>query len=157
MGNTCYFNSGVQLLANCPAFVYCCRHNPCLILQKRYAGANCDLDGNSKNGPNGRGDVCYRVISSHETSPSEGLLSALARMLYFMEHGLPESVTYGGIRNYYNSGNRSSDAPIGPVEVLNALREVCPMFDGWQQQDCMEMLNAVLATIEDVGGLKINI
>lgn len=112
LGNTCYFNSGVQILCNCPEFVYAMRDSA--------------FTGEAA----GRALVLSRTSSAR----THALYRSLTRLLYDME----------------NKAGELGDA-ISPATALEQLGEVYPAFQGRSQQDCPEMLAAVLGNTEDEG------
>ncbi|CCW62214.1 unnamed protein product [Phytomonas sp. EM1] len=111
LGNTCYFNAGIQILSNCPAFVFGLRDAP-------HCYAACQKC------------VCFFNRSSNNSKHT--LFRLLANLLYNMEYATLEN-----------------GKAITPFRAVDQLAEVFPGFEGRRQQDCPEMINAVLVTIED--------
>ncbi|CCW69550.1 unnamed protein product [Phytomonas sp. Hart1] len=119
LGNTCYFNSGIQILSNCPAFVFGLRDVP-------HCYATCQKSLFLFNQPN--------------NTDKHTLFQLLANLLYNMEY---ETLEKG--------------KSISPFRVVDQLAKVFSSFEGRRQQDCPEMIDAVLVTIEDVYRLEIEV
>nr|CCC53836.1 putative ubiquitin carboxyl-terminal hydrolase, fragment [Trypanosoma vivax Y486] len=113
LGNTCYFNAGIQLLVNCTHFVYSLRNSP-------FRHSN----------------VRQRLLRSNQAGgkATHELFQACAQLMYDMEY----------------SGQRP-DRALSPVRALDCLAAVYPTFEGRSQQDCLEMVNVMIANLSEVG------
>lgn len=134
LGNTCYFNSGVQLLANCPLFVYGILHTAVTSFQKPGSTSSSAINAPASNRTaatllcKSGGPVSHRVL-----------------------------MEFAGLLGHMNHPPTASDRSISPIRVVDALATAYPQFEGRSQQDCAEMINAVLATMEDEGCLQANV
>ncbi len=109
IGNTCYFNSGLQLLVNCPQFITALRFmNP---LQEVPKTDHALLRG--------------RYSSQHTRRLVQLALSTV------------------------NDLETASELSVSPQPLVGQLAVVNPQFEGFQQQDCPEMMNSLLALIDD--------
>lgn len=119
LGNTCYFNSCIQLLASCPAFLYGLRNSP--FSQKYCIGGSPFRDLSAMNG-------------------SQRLYQVIARLFFCMEFKTPPM-----------------GSALSTKDVLDVLGDVHPTFEGRSQQDAAELLCSVLCTIEEEGGVLVDL
>ena len=109
IGNTCYFNSGLQLLLNCHQFVSALRFaNPLL--------------GPSKN--------------THPILRGRFSAQHTRRLLQMTQNTVDELET-------------ASQLSVSPRQLVAQLAVVNPQFEGFLQQDCPEMINSLLGSIDD--------
>ncbi|RHW68397.1 ubiquitin carboxyl-terminal hydrolase [Trypanosoma brucei equiperdum] len=119
LGNTCYFNAGVQLLVNCPQFVYCLR------------------------------DSLFRHPEHHRYAERVSRSCGKAALELF------EAFTQ--LVNDMEFTQLEPDCAISPLRALECLSAVHPLFEGREQQDCPEMVNAVIANVAEVGRQEIEL
>lgn len=117
LGNTCYFNAGVQMLCNCPALVYGLRDAP-----HRSPAARTTL------------------LLSRNSLASHTLFRAFAQLMYDME--------------FKQLQPREA---VAPAAALEQLASVYCAFEGHRQQDCAEMVNTVLANLEDENRMDVEV
>ncbi|KPI86291.1 putative ubiqitin hydrolase [Leptomonas seymouri] len=128
LGNTCYFNSGVQMLANCPAFIYGLRNSP--LFQPTRTNSPLRAHTVGANSSNAAAKLCLRGGDS-----THALFEEFAALLARMEND-----------------NLASGEALSPTRALDALARVYPQFEGRSQQDAAEMMTALLASFEEEGG-----
>ncbi|KPA77499.1 putative mitochondrial ubiqitin hydrolase [Leptomonas pyrrhocoris] len=128
LGNTCYFNSGVQMLANCPALIYGVRNSPLC----HAARSNSPLQSHTSrvNSSSAAAKLCLSGGDANHT-----LFEEFAVLLARMENN-----------------DLCSGEALSPVRALDALARVYKQFEGRSQQDAAEMMTAVLASLEEEGG-----
>lgn len=129
LGNTCYFNSGVQMLANCPALVYALRNSPFV----QAARTNSPLQS-----------------STAKASPTGAATTKLCLRGGDATHALFEE--FAGLLSRMENNNLGSGEALSPVRALDALARVYTQFEGRSQQDAAEMMTALLASLEEEGG-----
>nr|CCC95789.1 unnamed protein product [Trypanosoma congolense IL3000] len=119
LGNTCYFNSGVQLLVNCPQFVYCLSDSPL-----HYPRFQWYIERVSR--------LCGAAALQ--------LFRSFAQLVYDMEFA-----------------RLGVEGALEPQRALDSLSAVHPLFEGRGQQDCPEMVSAVIANLSEVGRSDIDL
>ncbi|KAG5485457.1 hypothetical protein LSCM1_07541 [Leishmania martiniquensis] len=133
LGNTCYFNAGVQLLVNCPALVYAVRHSPFTrrtqnkLLPHLHAAPMPAAAATAK--------LCLKGGAA-----THALFEEFAALLSRMEAGCV-------------AGERA----VSPLRALDSLALVYPQFEGRSQQDAGEMMTSLLASLEEEGGQYVEV
>ncbi|KAL7700660.1 ubiqitin hydrolase [Lotmaria passim] len=128
LGNTCYFNSGVQLLANCPALVYGLRNSPFFQVVR----------------------TTSPLQSPKVQANTSGAATQLCRRGGYATHALFEE--FADLLARMENNELRSGESLSPVRTLDALARVNTQFEGRSQQDAAEMMTAVLSSLEDEGG-----
>ncbi|KAG5510528.1 hypothetical protein JKF63_06825 [Porcisia hertigi] len=136
LGNTCYFNAGVQLLVNCPALVYALRNSP----------------------PAGRRRSHSPLVVHTSQMPPDAASAATAKL---HPKGGPAThalfVEFADLLDRMEAGCSVNERAISPLAALDALARVYPQFEGRSQQDAAEMMTSLLASLEEEGGQYVEV
>ncbi|KAK7196989.1 cysteine peptidase, Clan CA, family C19 [Novymonas esmeraldas] len=135
LGNTCYFNSGVQLLINCPALVYAARHSPFA----RSAQRNSPIASH----------VAGRLVPPSAAVPPT-TTTRLCLRGGAATHALFEE--FAALLAHMEAGCSPHERGLSPLRALDALARAHPQFEGRSQQDAAEVMTSLLASLEEEGG-----
>ncbi|XP_008845422.1 ubiquitin carboxyl-terminal hydrolase 1 isoform X1 [Nannospalax galili] len=128
LGNTCYLNSILQVLYFCPGFKSGVKHLFNIISRKKEAlkdEANQKDKGSSKEDP----------LASYE------LICSLQSLIISVEQ-LQASFLL-------NPEKYTDELATQPRRLLNTLRELNPMYEGYLQHDAQEVLQCILGNIQE--------
>ncbi|NWR64362.1 UBP1 hydrolase, partial [Bucorvus abyssinicus] len=129
LGNTCYLNSILQVLYFCPGFKTGVKHLYNIISKKKESlkdeGEQKAEKGNCKEDP----------LSSYE------LICSL--------HSLILSVEQLQASFLLNPEKYTDELATQPRRLLNTLRELNPMYEGYLQHDAQEVLQCILGNIQE--------
>ncbi|NWV74936.1 UBP1 hydrolase, partial [Dasyornis broadbenti] len=129
LGNTCYLNSVLQVLYFCPGFKTGVKHLYNIISKKRESlkdeGEQKAEKGNCKEDP----------LASYE------LICSL--------HSLILSVEQLQASFLLNPEKYTDELATQPRRLLNTLRELNPMYEGYLQHDAQEVLQCILGNIQE--------
>ncbi|XP_053102687.1 ubiquitin carboxyl-terminal hydrolase 1 [Hemicordylus capensis] len=125
LGNTCYLNSILQVLYFCPGFK---------------TGVKQLFDVISKKKENLK-DETDKETSEEDSFASYELLCSL--------HSLIVSVEQLQARFLLNTNKYTDELATQPRRVLNTLRELNPMYEGYLQHDAQEVLQCILGHIQE--------
>jgi ubiquitin carboxyl-terminal hydrolase 1 len=128
LGNTCYLNSILQVLYFCPGFKSGVKHLFNIISKKKEAlkdEANQKDKGNCKEDP----------LASYE------LICSLQSLIISVEQ-LQASFLL-------NPEKYTDELATQPRRLLNTLRELNPMYEGYLQHDAQEVLQCILGNIQE--------
>ncbi|XP_068095463.1 ubiquitin carboxyl-terminal hydrolase 1 [Hyperolius riggenbachi] len=129
LGNTCYLNSILQVLCYCPGFKSGIKQLYDVISKKRDTVKDdkeqtADKDGMKEDLP-----ASYEVICS------------LSSLVHSAEH---LQLTF-----LLNPENYDTELAAQPRRLLNTLRELNPMYEGYLQHDAQEVLQCILGNIQE--------
>ncbi|KAM3915198.1 ubiquitin carboxyl-terminal hydrolase 1 [Leptodactylus fuscus] len=127
LGNTCYLNSVLQVLCYCPGFKNGVRQL-CYTIAKKMEKEDKQAPEN-KEGAKDYFPASYEVICS---------LSALI-----------ESTELLQISYLLNPENYETELAAQPRRILNTLRELNPMYEGYLQHDAQEVLQCILGNVKE--------
>ncbi|NWX12716.1 UBP1 hydrolase, partial [Aegotheles bennettii] len=129
LGNTCYLNSVLQVLYFCPGFKTGVKHLYNIISKKKESlkdeGEQRAEKGNCKEDP----------LASYE------LICSL--------HSLILSVEQLQASFLLNPEKYTDELATQPRRLLNTLRELNPMYEGYLQHDAQEVLQCILGNIQE--------
>ncbi|NXK78442.1 UBP1 hydrolase, partial [Amazona guildingii] len=129
LGNTCYLNSVLQVLYFCPGFKTGVKHLYNIISKKKESlkdeGEQKAEKGNCKEDP----------LASYE------LICSL--------HSLILSVEQLQASFLLNPEKYTDELATQPRRLLNTLRELNPMYEGYLQHDAQEVLQCILGNIQE--------
>ncbi|XP_062437864.1 ubiquitin carboxyl-terminal hydrolase 1 isoform X1 [Rhea pennata] len=129
LGNTCYLNSVLQVLYFCPGFKTGVKHLYNIISKKKESlkdeGAQKSEKGSCKEDP----------LASYE------LICSL--------HSLILSVEQLQASFLLNPEKYTDELATQPRRLLNTLRELNPMYEGYLQHDAQEVLQCILGNIQE--------
>ncbi|NXY83358.1 UBP1 hydrolase, partial [Alcedo cyanopectus] len=129
LGNTCYLNSVLQVLYFCPGFKTGVKHLYNIISKKKESlkdeGEQKAEKGNCKEDP----------VASYE------LICSL--------HSLIVSVEQLQASFLLNPEKYTDELAAQPRRLLNTLRELNPMYEGYLQHDAQEVLQCILGNIQE--------
>lgn len=128
LGNTCYLNSILQVLYFCPGFKSGVKHLFNIISRKKEAlkdGSNQKDKGSCKEDP----------LASYE------LICSLQSLIISVEQ-LQASFLL-------NPEKYTDELATQPRRLLNTLRELNPMYEGYLQHDAQEVLQCILGNIQE--------
>ncbi|XP_074953488.1 ubiquitin carboxyl-terminal hydrolase 1 [Phalacrocorax aristotelis] len=129
LGNTCYLNSVLQVLYFCPGFKTGVKHLYNIISRKKESlkdeGEQKAEKGNCKEDP----------LASYE------LICSL--------HALILSVEQLQASFLLNPEKYTDELATQPRRLLNTLRELNPMYEGYLQHDAQEVLQCILGNIQE--------
>ncbi|XP_053325513.1 ubiquitin carboxyl-terminal hydrolase 1 isoform X2 [Spea bombifrons] len=128
LGNTCYLNSILQVLCYCPGFKRGVTHLSDIITKKKgmlREDKERTLEEESTKEP----PASYEVICS---------LSSLIRTVEHLQ-----------LSFLSNPDNYDSELAAQPRRLLNTLRELNPMYEGYLQHDAQEVLQCILGNIQE--------
>ncbi|XP_071606076.1 ubiquitin carboxyl-terminal hydrolase 1 [Heliangelus exortis] len=129
LGNTCYLNSVLQVLYFCPGFKTGVKHLYNIISKKKESlkdeGEQKAEKGNCKEDP----------VASYE------LICSL--------HSLILSVEQLQASFLLNPEKYTDELATQPRRLLNTLRELNPMYEGYLQHDAQEVLQCILGNIQE--------
>uniref|UniRef100_A0A8B9F847 Ubiquitin carboxyl-terminal hydrolase n=1 Tax=Amazona collaria TaxID=241587 RepID=A0A8B9F847_9PSIT len=129
LGNTCYLNSVLQVLYFCPGFKTGVKHLYNIISRKKESlkdeGEQKAEKGNCKEDP----------LASYE------LICSL--------HSLILSVEQLQASFLLNPEKYTDELATQPRRLLNTLRELNPMYEGYLQHDAQEVLQCILGNIQE--------
>ncbi|XP_059945875.1 ubiquitin carboxyl-terminal hydrolase 1 isoform X3 [Mesoplodon densirostris] len=128
LGNTCYLNSILQVLYFCPGFKSGVKHLFNIISRKKEALKD---EASQKDKGNCKEDssVSYELICSLHSL----IISVEQLQASFLLH--PEKYT--------------DELATQPRRLLNTLRELNPMYEGYLQHDAQEVLQCILGHIQE--------
>lgn len=129
LGNTCYLNSILQVLCYCPGFKTGVKQLYEIISNKREAPKE------DKEQPVDRGSTKDEAPASYEVICS---LSSLIR-----------SVEHLQLNFLSNPDGYDSELATQPRRLLNTLRELNPMYEGYLQHDAQEVFQCILGNIQE--------
>ncbi|AYU76466.1 ubiqitin hydrolase, putative [Leishmania donovani] len=136
LGNTCYFNAGVQLLVNCPALVYAVRNSPFA----QSTQSNGPLTAHAVSMPRAEAATATTKLCLKGGAATHTLFQEFSTLLARMEMGCA-------------AGERA----ISPICALDSLAQAYPQFEGRSQQDAAEMMTSLLASLEEEGGQYVEV
>ncbi|KAM8930132.1 ubiquitin carboxyl-terminal hydrolase 1 [Pelodytes ibericus] len=127
LGNTCYLNSILQVLCYCPGFKSGVKHLCDIISKKRETLR--DEKEQEKESMKDEHSASYEVICS------------LSSLIHSVEH----------LQLNFLSDPDSYDTELAaqPRRLLNTLRELNPMYEGYLQHDAQEVLQCILGNIQE--------
>ncbi|CAI9569270.1 unnamed protein product [Staurois parvus] len=129
LGNTCYLNSILQVLCYCPGFKSGIKHLCDVISKKRETSKDDNEQVLEKDGAKEDLPASYEVICS---------LSSLVHSAEHLQLGF-----------LLNPENYDSELAAQPRRLLNTLRELNPMYEGYLQHDAQEVLQCILGNIQE--------
>lgn len=128
LGNTCYLNSILQVLYFCPGFKTGVKHLFNIISRKKEALKD---DSNQKD----KGSCKEDPLASYE------LICSLQSLIISVEQ-LQASFLL-------NPEKYTDELATQPRRLLNTLRELNPMYEGYLQHDAQEVLQCILGNIQE--------
>ncbi|XP_059546836.1 ubiquitin carboxyl-terminal hydrolase 1-like [Myotis daubentonii] len=128
LGNTCYLNSILQVLYFCPGFKSGVKHLFNIISRKKEALKD---EANQKE----KGNCKEDSLASYE------LICSLQSLIISVEQ-LQASFLL-------NPEKYTDELATQPRRLLNTLRELNPMYEGYLQQDAQEVLQCILGNIQE--------
>ncbi|EDL30895.1 ubiquitin carboxyl-terminal hydrolase 1 isoform 1 [Mus musculus] len=128
LGNTCYLNSILQVLYFCPGFKTGVKHLFNIISRKKEALKD---DSNQKD----KGSCKEESLASYE------LICSLQSLIISVEQ-LQASFLL-------NPEKYTDELATQPRRLLNTLRELNPMYEGFLQHDAQEVLQCILGNIQE--------
>ncbi|XP_029395970.1 ubiquitin carboxyl-terminal hydrolase 1 isoform X2 [Mus pahari] len=128
LGNTCYLNSILQVLYFCPGFKTGVKHLFNVISRKKEALKD---DSNQKD----KGSCKEDSLASYE------LICSLQSLIISVEQ-LQASFLL-------NPEKYTDELATQPRRLLNTLRELNPMYEGFLQHDAQEVLQCILGNIQE--------
>ncbi|XP_041339542.1 ubiquitin carboxyl-terminal hydrolase 1 isoform X3 [Pyrgilauda ruficollis] len=129
LGNTCYLNSVLQVLYFCPGFKTGVKHLYNIISKKRESSKD---EGEQKVE---KGSCKEDPLASYE------LICSL--------HSLILSVEQLQASFLLNPEKYTDELATQPRRLLNTLRELNPMYEGYLQHDAQEVLQCILGNIQE--------
>ncbi|CAM2118985.1 ubiquitin carboxyl-terminal hydrolase 1 [Caretta caretta] len=129
LGNTCYLNSILQVLYFCPGFKTGVKHLFNIISKKREMLKD---EGEQKSD---KGSCKEDPLASYE--------------LIFSLHSLILSVEQLQASFLLNPEKYTDELATQPRRLLNTLRELNPMYEGYLQHDAQEVLQCILGNIQE--------
>ncbi|NXK66042.1 UBP1 hydrolase, partial [Sylvietta virens] len=129
LGNTCYLNSVLQVLYFCPGFKTGVKHLYNIIAKKRESSKD---EGEQKAE---KGSCKEDPLASYE------LICSL--------HSLILSVEQLQASFLLNPEKYTDELATQPRRLLNTLRELNPMYEGYLQHDAQEVLQCILGNIQE--------
>ncbi|XP_040263551.1 ubiquitin carboxyl-terminal hydrolase 1 [Bufo bufo] len=128
LGNTCYLNSILQVLCYCPGFKSGVKQLSEVISKRREKEDKEHADENKE--------------SAKEDLPaSYEVICNLSSLIHSTEH---LQVNY-----LLNPENYDTELAAQPRRLLNTLRELNPMYEGYLQHDAQEVLQCILGNIQE--------
>ncbi|KAF4027118.1 hypothetical protein G4228_018983 [Cervus hanglu yarkandensis] len=128
LGNTCYLNSILQVLYFCPGFKSGVKHLFNIISRKKEALKD---EANQKD----KGNCKEDALASYE------LICSLQSLIISVEQ-LQASFLL-------NPEKYTDELATQPRRLLNTLRELNPMYEGYLQHDAQEVLQCILGNIQE--------
>ncbi|KAK2116424.1 universal stress protein [Saguinus oedipus] len=128
LGNTCYLNSILQVLYFCPGFKSGVKHLFNIISRKKEALKD---EANQKD----KGNCKQDSLASYE------LICSLQSLIISVEQ-LQASFLL-------NPEKYTDELATQPRRLLNTLRELNPMYEGYLQHDAQEVLQCILGNIQE--------
>ncbi|KAG8437102.1 hypothetical protein GDO86_007979 [Hymenochirus boettgeri] len=128
LGNTCYLNSILQVLCYCPGFKIGIKHLSEIIAKKKETLRDDNEQMNEDT-------LQQKLPASYE------VICSLSSLIHSVEHLQ--------IRFLSNPENYDSELAVQPRKLLNTLRELNPMYEGYLQHDAQEVLQCILGNIQD--------
>ncbi|XP_066453819.1 ubiquitin carboxyl-terminal hydrolase 1 [Eleutherodactylus coqui] len=128
LGNTCYLNSILQVLCYCPGFKSGVKQL-CDVISKKMEKEGKEHAAENKEGTKEVLPVSYEVICN------------LSSLIHSTEH---LQVSY-----LLNPENYDTELAAQPRRLLNTLRELNPMYEGYLQHDAQEVLQCILGNIQE--------
>uniref|UniRef100_A0A8D2AW96 Ubiquitin carboxyl-terminal hydrolase n=1 Tax=Sciurus vulgaris TaxID=55149 RepID=A0A8D2AW96_SCIVU len=128
LGNTCYLNSILQVLYFCPGFKSGVKHLFNIISRKKEALKD---EANQKE----KGNCKEESLASYE------LICSLQSLIISVEQ-LQASFLL-------NPEKYTDELATQPRRLLNTLRELNPMYEGYLQHDAQEVLQCILGNIQE--------
>ncbi|KAM7097904.1 ubiquitin carboxyl-terminal hydrolase 1 [Molossus nigricans] len=128
LGNTCYLNSILQVLYFCPGFKSGVKHLFNIISRKKEALKD---EANQKE----KGNCKEDSLASYE------LICSLQSLIISVEQ-LQASFLL-------NPDKYTDELATQPRRLLNTLRELNPMYEGYLQHDAQEVLQCILGNIQE--------
>ena len=130
LGNTCYLNSILQVLYFCPGFKSGVKHLFNIISRKKEA-----LKDEANQKEKGNGNCKEDSLASYE------LICSLQSLIISVEQ-LQASFLL-------NPEKYTDELATQPRRLLNTLRELNPMYEGYLQHDAQEVLQCILGNIQE--------
>ncbi|XP_056388868.1 ubiquitin carboxyl-terminal hydrolase 1 isoform X2 [Hyla sarda] len=127
LGNTCYLNSILQVLCYCPGFKIGVKQLSDIISKKK--GKEDEHSAENKESTKEDLPASYEVICN------------LSSLIHSTEH---LQVSY-----LLNPENYDTELAAQPRRLLNTLRELNPMYEGYLQHDAQEVLQCILGNIQE--------
>ncbi|MEE6520649.1 hypothetical protein FKM82_018564 [Ascaphus truei] len=129
LGNTCYLNSILQVLCYCPGFQSGVKHL-CDIISKKKETLREDKE-----------PILDKDSVKEDLSSSYEVICSLNSLILSVEH-----LQVGFLSN---PENYDSELAAQPRRLLNTLRELNPMYEGYLQHDAQEVLQCILGNIQE--------
>ncbi|KAG8541657.1 hypothetical protein GDO81_028519, partial [Engystomops pustulosus] len=126
LGNTCYLNSILQVLCYCPGF-------------KHGVKQLCDVISKEKEDKEPAAEI--KEASKEDFPASFEVICNLSALIHSTEH---LQVSY-----LLNPENYDTELAAQPRRLLNTLRELNPMYEGYLQHDAQEVLQCILGNIQE--------
>ncbi|XP_044157995.1 ubiquitin carboxyl-terminal hydrolase 1 [Bufo gargarizans] len=128
LGNTCYLNSILQVLCYCPGFKSGVKQLSEVISKRR------DKEDKEHAGEN-------KESAKEDLPASYEVICNLSSLIHSTEH---LQVNY-----LLNPENYDTELAAQPRRLLNTLRELNPMYEGYLQHDAQEVLQCILGNIQE--------
>ncbi|KAM4721359.1 ubiquitin carboxyl-terminal hydrolase 1 [Rhinophrynus dorsalis] len=129
LGNTCYLNSILQVLCYCPGFKSGVK-NLCDIISKKRETLKEDKE-----------HTFHKDSKKDELPASYEVICSLSSLIHSVEHLQLSFLS--------NPENYDSELAAQPRRLLNTLRELNPMYEGYLQHDAQEVLQCILGNIQE--------
>ncbi|KAM4641204.1 ubiquitin carboxyl-terminal hydrolase 1 [Discoglossus pictus] len=128
LGNTCYLNSILQVLCYCPGFKPGVKNLSDVISKRR------ETLRESK-------ELVDKECIKEDLPASYEVICSLSSLIHSVEH----------LQVSFLSNPESYDTELAtqPRRMLNTLRELNPMYEGFLQHDAQEVLQCILGNIQD--------
>ncbi|XP_073499892.1 ubiquitin carboxyl-terminal hydrolase 1 [Phyllobates terribilis] len=129
LGNTCYLNSILQVLCYCPGF-------------KSGVNQLCDVISKTREKEGKDQHAVGNKESAKDDLPaSYEVICSLSSLIHSTER---LQVSY-----LLNAENYDTELSAQPKRLLNTLRELNPMYEGFLQHDAQEVLQCILGNIQE--------
>ncbi|XP_075037894.1 ubiquitin carboxyl-terminal hydrolase 1 [Mixophyes fleayi] len=128
LGNTCYLNSILQVLCYCPGF-------------KRGVKKLADVLSKRETTKEDKELALERDNVKEDLPASYEVISSLSSLIQSAEH-----LQLGFV---LNPENYDTELAAQPRKLLNTLRELNPMYEGYLQHDAQEVLQCILGNIQE--------
>ncbi|XP_072275493.1 ubiquitin carboxyl-terminal hydrolase 1 [Pyxicephalus adspersus] len=129
LGNTCYLNSVLQVLCYCPGFKRGIKHL-CDVISKKREALKDDKE-----------QVLEKEGVKEDLPASFEVICSLSSLINSTEH---LQLSY-----LMNPENYETELAAQPRRLLNTLRELNPMYEGYLQHDAQEVLQCILGNIQE--------
>ncbi|XP_063283929.1 ubiquitin carboxyl-terminal hydrolase 1 isoform X1 [Pelobates fuscus] len=129
LGNTCYLNSILQVLCYCPGF-------------KSGIKQLCDVISKKREKPKEENEQEFDKGSTKDDPPaSYEVICSLSSLIHSVERLQLNFLS--------NPDGYDSELATQPRRLLNTLRELNPMYEGYLQHDAQEVLQCILGNIQE--------